>query len=121
MLESIWQDARFAVRSLRRTPVFTITAVLTLALGIGANTSIFTLMDAVLFKPLDVAAADELVAHCVGAVASFRVPRYVRFVESWPMSGTKIRKVELRERIAAELAAAGIAEAPRPPAPAVRP
>jgi predicted permease len=62
MFESIWQDTRFAVRSLRRTPVFTITAVLTLALGIGANTSIFTLMDAVLFKPLDVAAADELVA-----------------------------------------------------------
>ncbi|WP_433801850.1 class I adenylate-forming enzyme family protein [Actinomycetospora sp. CA-084318] len=64
--------------------------------------------------------ADELIAHCVGAVASFRVPRYVRFVESWPMSGTKIRKVELRERIAAELAAAGITEAPRPPTPAGR-
>ena len=60
--------------------------------------------------------AEELIAHCVGAVASFRVPRYVRFVDSWPMSGTKVRKVDLRARIAAELAAAGITEAPRPPA-----
>ena len=59
------------------------------------------------------ALAAELIAHCVGRIASFRVPRYVRFVEQWPMSGTKIRKVELRARIAAELAAAGIREAPR--------
>ena len=59
------------------------------------------------------ASAEDLVAHCVGRIASFRVPRYVRFVEEWPMSGTKIRKVELRARIADELAAAGITEAPR--------
>ena len=58
--------------------------------------------------------AEELVAHCVGRIASFRVPRYVRFVAEWPMSGTKIRKVALRARIAEELAAAGITEAPRP-------
>ena len=42
------------------------------------------------------------------------MPRYVRFVAEWPMSGTKIRKVALRARIAEELAAAGITEAPRP-------
>ncbi|MHC1560968.1 class I adenylate-forming enzyme family protein [Actinomycetospora sp. C-140] len=59
------------------------------------------------------ATAEELIAHCVGRIASFRVPRYVRFVEQWPMSGTKIRKVELRARIAEELAAAGVTEAPR--------
>ncbi|MEJ2885055.1 class I adenylate-forming enzyme family protein [Actinomycetospora aeridis] len=57
--------------------------------------------------------AEELIAHCVGRIASFRVPRYVRFVDAWPMSGTKIRKVELRGRIAEELAAAGVTEAPR--------
>ncbi|WP_433781248.1 class I adenylate-forming enzyme family protein [Actinomycetospora sp. CA-101289] len=59
------------------------------------------------------ATAEELVAHCTGRIASFRVPRYVRFVTEWPMSGTKIRKVELRARIADELAAAGVTEAPR--------
>ncbi len=55
----------------------------------------------------------ELVDFCVDRIATFKIPRYVRFVDSWPMSGTKIRKVELRARIAEELAAAGITEAPR--------
>ena len=55
----------------------------------------------------------HVIDFCRGKIATFKVPRYVRFVESWPMSGTKIRKVELREQIASELAAAGITEAPR--------
>jgi fatty-acyl-CoA synthase len=57
--------------------------------------------------------AQDVVDFCVGKVATFKVPRYVRFVDGWPMSGTKIRKVELRQRIADELEAAGITEAPR--------
>ncbi|GAA4556976.1 AMP-binding protein [Pseudonocardia xishanensis] len=59
------------------------------------------------------ATEQELIDYCVDRIATFKVPRYVRFVEGWPMSGTKIRKVELRERIAGELAAAGVREAPR--------
>ena len=51
------------------------------------------------------ATADELVEYCRGRVASFKVPRYVRFVDEWPMSATKVQKFQLRERIAAELAA----------------
>ncbi|MCW2983862.1 MAG: hypothetical protein JWR63_1432 [Conexibacter sp.] len=57
-------------------------------------------------------APEEIVDACVGEIANYKVPRYVRFVEEWPMSGTKIRKVELRQRIADELRAAGITEAP---------
>jgi macrolide transport system ATP-binding/permease protein len=53
-LESIWADLRFAFRQLRRFPGFTLTAVLTLALGIGANAVVFSLVDALLFKPLNV-------------------------------------------------------------------
>ena len=49
------------------------------------------------------ATADELLAHCTGAIASFKVPRYVRFVEEWPMSATKIQKFRLRELISAEI------------------
>ncbi len=60
MLDTIWRDLRLAARSLRRTPTFTAVAVLTLALGIGANTAVFTLLDAVLFKPLPVPAQQEL-------------------------------------------------------------
>ena len=55
---------------------------------------------------------EELIAFCRGRIASYRVPRYVRFVTEWPMSGTKIKKVELRAMIARELAEAGITEAP---------
>jgi fatty-acyl-CoA synthase len=59
------------------------------------------------------ATEDELIDFCLGSIATFKVPRYVRFVDEWPMSGTKIQKFQLRERIAAELEAAGITEAPK--------
>ena len=55
----------------------------------------------------------ELIDHCLGRIATFKVPRYVRFVDEWPMSGTKIQKFKLRERIAAELAESGTTEAPK--------
>ena len=60
---------------------------------------------------------EDLVAHCLGRIATFKVPRYVRFVDEWPMSGTKVQKFRLRETLAAELAEAGITEAPRLAAP----
>ena len=44
-------------------------------------------------------------------IATYRVPRYVRFVDDWPMSGTKIKKVILREMIADELKSKGITQA----------
>jgi fatty-acyl-CoA synthase len=65
------------------------------------------------------ASEDELIGFCLGRIATFKVPRYVRFVEEWPTSGTKIRKVELRERIARELEERGITEAPKVEARAV--
>jgi fatty-acyl-CoA synthase len=55
----------------------------------------------------------DVIRFCVGQIAAFKVPRYVRFVTEWPMSGTKIKKFELRETLALELLAAGITEAPR--------
>ena len=59
-LQSLAQDTRHAFRRLRKAPAFTITTVLTLALGIGATTSIFTLVHAVLLKSLPVTNPDEL-------------------------------------------------------------
>jgi fatty-acyl-CoA synthase len=55
----------------------------------------------------------ELIAFCAGKIATYKIPRYVRVVDEWPMSGTKIQKFVLRERIAAELAELGISEAPK--------
>ena len=56
---------------------------------------------------------DELIEHCRGKIATFKIPRYLRLVTDWPMSGTKIQKFKLRERIRDELDAAGITEAPK--------
>jgi len=61
-LEDAWKDARYAVRSLARRPGFTVVVVLVLALAIGANTVVFSALNAVLFEPLPYPDADRIVA-----------------------------------------------------------
>ncbi len=69
-LDTLFADLRYAIRRLRRTPSFTAASVLTIALGIGAATAIFSAVDGVLLKPLPYPDSDRLVASRIQRLES---------------------------------------------------
>ncbi|HEU0185807.1 MAG TPA: ABC transporter permease [Blastocatellia bacterium] len=82
-MQTLWQDMRYGFRRLIKRPGFALIAVLSLALGIGANTAIFSLVNVVLFRPLPIANPAEVVSVSLvgkgGQIAAFSYPNYIDF------------------------------------------
>jgi predicted permease len=82
-METLVQDVRFGTRRLVKSPGFTIIAIISLALGVGANTAIFSLVNTVLLRPLPVERPQEMVALAVrgkdDSMNSFSYPNYLDF------------------------------------------
>jgi predicted permease len=77
-LDGVWADLRYAIRQLRRSPGFTLTAVLTLALAIGANAVVFGVLNGLILRPLNVPQAESLYGSAYGDGAGWQsYPNYI--------------------------------------------
>jgi predicted permease len=111
LVEELWQDLRYGARLLFKEPGFTLIAVLSLALGIGANTAIFSLLDVVLLKSLPVEEPDKLVLFGKGEETGLNTgfPNKSWELFSYPF----YQKVQQRDEVFSEVAA--LLNTPRSP------
>ena len=90
LFADLWQDVRYSIRTFRKQPGFAIVAVLALALGIGVNTGIFTILNAIALRPLPVADAGRVVSvyqsfrgkinrNANGSISYFSYPEYLNY------------------------------------------
>jgi len=98
-MDTIWQDVRYSVRTLIKAPAFTIAAIVSLALGIGANTTIFTLLNTLFLNPLPVARPSELVA--VLTVASRNATQFGNLL---PLSYPNLEDFRARNSVLTDIA-----------------
>ena len=106
-IENLGQDIRYGARMLRKNPGFTTVAVLTLALGIGANTAIFSFVDAVLLKPLPYEQPARLVQLWEAPSPGKRNTVSPGAFLDWKEHGTVFESLSLRQNTAMNLTGAG--------------
>ncbi|MBO0801419.1 MAG: ABC transporter permease, partial [Blastocatellia bacterium] len=112
MITDLWQDLRYGARLLRKNPGFTLIAVFTLALGIGANTAIFSVINGVLLRPLPFPEPERIL--CVWATDARRgdnrrIVSYPNFAD-WQAQQTVFERIEAFEETSATLTGAGAPE-----------
>jgi len=98
-MDTLWQDIRYAIRTLVKTPAFALAAILSLALGIGANTTIFTLLNTLFLNPLPVTRPSELVA-----VLTLASRNATQFGNLLPLSYPNLKDFRARNAVLTDLA-----------------
>jgi hypothetical protein len=98
-IEDLWRDLRYALRTMRKSPVFVLVVVLTLALGIGANTTVFTVVNTLILNPLPIPDSSGL-----AAVGLAKVESTSKSSAPLPISYADLKDYQARNRVFRSLA-----------------
>lgn len=106
-MSTFLQDLRYALRQLRKSPGFTLTAVLTLAIGIGANTASFSMMDAVVLRPLAIPDLDHVVTIYEKRADGVARPAALANFEDWQRQSHSFEQLAVRTNADLSMTGAG--------------